>query len=140
MKITYTVKPRFTVPRFTGSLNLPGLNSLPRKQALCVNQCKLHPDLPCPSNYRAWFLSPKRPGKSGFYCIANNRYFCWIFKFHCNSLLIEMLILTLKAFTIDNPRFRRVTTNRHPKSIVALDFRYLHCWKISPAPNRVIME
>ena len=26
-----TVKPRFTVPRFTGSLDLPGPNSIPRK-------------------------------------------------------------------------------------------------------------
>ena len=52
MDIT-TVKPRFTVPRFTGSLDLPGLNSNPRKQALYVNQCKVYPDIPCFSIYRA---------------------------------------------------------------------------------------
>ena len=50
---TDTVKPRFTVARFTGSFNLPGLNSIPRKQAICVNQCKMRPDLPCFSIYRA---------------------------------------------------------------------------------------
>ena len=27
-----------------------------------------YPDLPCPPIYRAISLSPKRPGKSGFYC------------------------------------------------------------------------
>ena len=32
-----TVKPRFTLPRFIGSFDLPGLNSIPQKQALCVN-------------------------------------------------------------------------------------------------------
>ena len=64
-----TVKPRFTAPRFTGSLDLPGLNSIPLKLALCVDQCKMYPDIPCFSIYRALFLSPKRPGKSGFYCI-----------------------------------------------------------------------
>ena len=48
-----TVKPRFTVPRFTGSLDLPGLNSIPRKQAFCVNQCKMHPNIPRFSIYRA---------------------------------------------------------------------------------------
>ena len=48
-----TVKHRFTVPRFTGSLDLPRLNSIPRKQALCVNQCKMYPDIPCFSIYRA---------------------------------------------------------------------------------------
>ena len=41
-----TVKPRFTVLRFTGSLDLQGLNYHLRKQALHVNQCKLYPDLP----------------------------------------------------------------------------------------------
>ena len=30
-----TVKPQFTVPRFTGSLDLPGLNSIPENK-LCV--------------------------------------------------------------------------------------------------------
>ena len=47
-----TVKPRFTVPRFTGSLDLPGLIAMPRKQSLCVNQCKIYPDIPCFSMYR----------------------------------------------------------------------------------------
>ena len=51
--LSITVKPRFTVPRFTGSLDLPGLNSNPRKQALYVNQCKVYPDIPCFSIYRA---------------------------------------------------------------------------------------
>ena len=41
-----TLKPRFTVLRFTGSLDLQGLNYHLRKQALHVNQCKLYPDLP----------------------------------------------------------------------------------------------
>ena len=44
-------------------------NSIPRKQALCVYQCKKSPDIPCFSIYRASFFSPKRPGKSGFYSI-----------------------------------------------------------------------
>ena len=37
-----TVRSRFTVHRFTGSLNLPGLNFIPRKRALCVEHCRLH--------------------------------------------------------------------------------------------------
>ena len=41
------------VPQYTG------LQFYPPKQALCVNQCKLYPDLPCFSNYRARFLSPR---------------------------------------------------------------------------------
>lgn len=49
----YTVTPRFTVPRFNGYLDLLGLNLLPRKQALRVNQCKLYPDLPCSLIYWA---------------------------------------------------------------------------------------
>ena len=49
----FTAKPPFNVPRFTGSLDLPGLNSIPRKQALCVNQCQMYPDIPCFSIYRA---------------------------------------------------------------------------------------
>ena len=48
-----TVIPPFTVPRFTRSLNLLGLNSIPRKEALCVNQCKITPNLLCLSIYRA---------------------------------------------------------------------------------------
>ena len=40
------VKPRFTVPQFTGSLDLSGLNSIPWKYALFLNQCKMYPDLP----------------------------------------------------------------------------------------------
>ena len=48
-----TVKPRFTMPRFTGSLDLLGINSIPLKQASCVNHCKMYPDIPCFSIYRA---------------------------------------------------------------------------------------
>ena len=57
------------VPPFTGSLDLPGLNSIPQKQALCVNQCMIYPDIPCFSTHQAFILSPKRPGKWVFYCI-----------------------------------------------------------------------
>ena len=53
-KLTYivickltTVKPRFTMPRFTGSLDLPGFNPHPQKHALRVNQFKMYPNLPC---------------------------------------------------------------------------------------------
>ena len=48
------------VPQYTG------LQFYPPKQALCVNQCKLYPDLPCFSNYRARFLSPRGLVNQGF--------------------------------------------------------------------------
>ena len=39
-------KPYTVEPRFTGSLNLPSLNSFVKKQALWVNWCKSYPNLP----------------------------------------------------------------------------------------------
>ena len=48
------------VPQYTG------LQFYPPKQALCVNQCKLYPDLPCFSNYWARFLSPRGLVNQGF--------------------------------------------------------------------------
>ena len=38
ISMSNTAKHRFTVPRFTGSLNLPILNSI---RAISVNQCQL---------------------------------------------------------------------------------------------------
>ena len=59
------VNSRFTVPRFNESFHLPGLISIPRKQALCVSQRKMYPI------YRASRITRPNsfPGKSGFYCI-----------------------------------------------------------------------
>ena len=48
-----TLKPRFNVPQITGSFDLLGPNSLPRKQTSYVNRCKFYPDLPSDSIYRA---------------------------------------------------------------------------------------
>ena len=62
-----TVKSQITVPGFTGSFDLPGLNFTPGKQAVCVV-------VRCTSIYCAFrfirpkSFPPKRPGKLGFYC------------------------------------------------------------------------
>ena len=68
-----TVKPWFTVPRFTGSPDLPGPNSFPRKQALCVN-CNRD----CTPIYRAPRFTgpnsspPRGPVNQGFTVIKAN--------------------------------------------------------------------
>ena len=59
--LTYTVKPLFTVPPFTGYLDLPGLFLFPQNNGFIQK-------LPCPSIYRALCPSPKRPGKWRFDC------------------------------------------------------------------------
>ena len=53
-----TIKLPYTVLQYTGSLNLPGLNSIPQRKALCVNQSKMNHllDLPGLINFppEAW--------------------------------------------------------------------------------------
>ena len=71
------------MPRFTGSLDLPCLNSLPHKQAFCENQCKLYPDL-LPFDLPGLIPFLKRPSKSGSYCTNWNHIAAGVGSFRVN--------------------------------------------------------
>ena len=66
---------------FSTFFDLPGLKSFLKKQTLWANLCKLYPDLPCPSIYHAFFLSPGGPGKSGFYFYSI---------YHCRPIIFPL--------------------------------------------------
>ena len=71
----YTVKPRFTVPWYTWSFDLPGLNFFPTKPTLYVNRSKLYLDLPCPSICLILiFLTSTGSVRSGFYSTLITRH------------------------------------------------------------------
>ena len=63
-EFSYTVKPRFTAPRFTAAYFFPQIGF----SMHIVN--KRNPDLPRTPIYRGCFLYPKTRSKSGFCCIG----------------------------------------------------------------------
>ena len=66
-----TVKPLYTVPRYTVILDIPCTVFFPQIACLAVFTRKTYLDIPCTSIiYRAIFVSPERHGIERFYCIT----------------------------------------------------------------------